>query len=144
MYCCSGSEIEDARTSAVSGTSGGTASKLTVTPAGRSASVSPRSARRQFFDQYPYDPSSQRAYAGGATVDTGAGAAAAAGETSSGRGPGRPDPAHAPRSASVTRDDPLKTRISSAASSFFQSIKDRRKVGRSAVLGSCDIKFIKA
>jgi len=62
------------------------------------------------------------------TVVTDSGATAAAAAASSTRGPGRPDPAHAPRSSSVTRDDPLKSRISSAASSLFQSIKDRRKL----------------
>ena len=104
----------------------GTAGKTSV----RSASVSPRSARRQFYDDYPYDPS-KRAGGGsaGATASGGEpGGRSAAGESSSRAAPGRPDPSHAPRSASVSRDDPLKSRLTSAASSFFQSIKDRRKL----------------
>ena len=100
-----------------SGTGVRAAGKLSTSM--RSASVSPRSARRQFYDDYPYDPSKRGAAAGAAPSRDG-------GEPS--RGPGRPDPVHAPRSASVSRDDPLKSRISSAATSFFQSIKDRRKL----------------
>ena len=88
-----------------------------LTTSTRSASVSPRSARRQFYDEYPYDPSKR-----------GGGAGASARDRVPGETPGGPDPAHAPRSASVSRDDPLKSRLSSAASSLFQSIKDRRKL----------------
>lgn len=105
--------------------SGKTSSSGKLTTSMRSASVSPRSARRQFYDDYPYDPSRRTGTA--AASDT-----VVHGETGrtpeSSRGPGRPDPAHAPRSASVTRDDPLRSRLSSAATSFFQSIKDRRKM----------------
>ena len=108
---------EDSRTSATVAPAGGTAAGKLTTSA-RSASVSPRSARRQFYDEYPYEPSKR-----GAAADAGG---RTPGESS--RGPGCPDQSHAPRSASVTRDDPLKSRISSAATSFFQSIKDRRKL----------------
>ena len=103
--------------------SGRTAAPGKLTTSARSASVSPRTARRQFYEDYPYDPSKRGAGVTGTTAGAGG---QAAGETS--RGPGRPDPTHAPRSASVTRDDPLKSRLTSAASSFFQSIKDRRKL----------------
>jgi len=113
-----GGEARSSLHAADSQASGTSAGKLTTSM--RSASVSPRTARRQFYDEYPYDPSKRAAGAS----DTAGGRAT--GETS--RGPGRPDPGHAPRSASVSRDDPLKSRLSSAASSFFQSIKDRRKL----------------
>lgn len=97
----------------------GTSGRTKLTASARSASVSPRSARRQFYEDYPYDPSKRGVAASGSSgADAGG----------SSRGPGRPDQSHAPRSASVTRDDPLKSRLSSAATSFFQSIKDRRKM----------------
>ena len=116
-----GSEARSSSHVADSQASGPSAGKLTTSM--RSASVSPRTARRQFYDDYPYDPSKRAA---GASDTAGGAGGRATGETS--RGPGRPDPGHAPRSASVSRDDPLKSRLSSAASSFFQSIKDRRKL----------------
>jgi len=112
----SGSDMNGGDSSQVA--SGGTTAGGKLTSSMRSASVSPRSARRQFYDDYPYDPSER-----GAGATTGDAGRRAAGETSRG-----PDPAHAPRSASVSRDDPLKSRLTSAATSFFQSIKDRRKL----------------
>jgi len=120
--------VTSGTTSGVAGAASAGTSSSQLTPgagaAVRSASVSPRSARRRFFDQYPPP-----------AVEAGA----EAGPESSGscggrRGPGRPDPAHAPRSASVSRGEgggaepALRARISSAATSFFQSIKDKRKV----------------
>ena len=112
--------VQPSSDSQMSGTAGKTG-KLTTSM--RSASVSPRSARRQFYDDYPYDPSKRGA---GGSDATGGDGGTAAGRTA--RGPGRADPSHAPRSASVSRDDPLRSRITTAASSFFQSIKDRRKL----------------
>ena len=124
--------VKDGQSSGATGRTA--ASKLTMTA--RSASVSPRSARRQFYDDYPYDPSKRGAAGTSETTSTSDAGARAAGGTS--RGPGRPDPTHAPRSASVTRDDPLKSRLTSAASSFFQSIKDRRKLFGSKKSSSVD------
>jgi len=72
----------------------------------RSASVSPRSARRQFYDDYPFDPTKRTGAVPGSDTASSE-TASRTGESS--RGPGRPDPAHAPRSASVTRDDPLRS-----------------------------------
>jgi hypothetical protein len=119
---------------AANGGSGKPAGGPVVT--GRSASVSPRSARRQFYDDY-----SSRVAA--STLSSGVNGGATGGSASyrpadSASVPGGVD--RAERSASVTRvEDQLRpsassdsksssSKLTAAASSFFQTIRDRRKL----------------
>lgn len=100
-----------------------------TTVKGRSASVSPRTARRQFYEDY-----STRTAAGGGD---GATSAATGSPDAAGLNGGGVNVDRSARSASVTRAEEKqrqtssshhRSKITAAASSLFQTIKDRRKL----------------
>jgi chromosome segregation ATPase len=109
-------------------TSGATGrpTSTTGTASMRSASVSPRSARRQFYEEYPYDPSRRMtSEVRPSGTDEVLRAAIAAPQEAA---PAARDVGVGAASTSSAKPSSSSSKLSSAASTFFQSIKDKRKL----------------
>lgn len=88
----------------------------------RSASVSPRTARRQFYEDYPYDPKTNAP----TSVRDSGGSTSVSGKTTENQTEAASAAWHGTSTSSG--DEKSKTTSSSSLKQFFQNVKDKRKL----------------